>query len=82
MASAGLKLFTDPTILQQIGPRRIALLLKPFDADLKASNLMLPNPNGQNDDYFSELAATLAHTQSLPQSLRTALFTLEEAASP
>jgi len=82
MTNSNLKYFTQPAILQVIGPRRLALLLSAFDADLKASNLFLPHPNGQNDDYFSELAAVLELPQLLPERLREALFTLEAAASP
>src|SRR5437016_14566341 len=37
MKSGSLNYFTQPAILQQIGHRRLASLLKPFDADLEAS---------------------------------------------
>src|SRR6266478_2246677 len=84
MTNSDLKYFTQPAILQVIGPRRLALLLSAFDADLKASNLVLPQPqpNSDNVRYFSELAAVLALPQRLPERLRDALFTLEAAASP
>jgi hypothetical protein len=44
MTNSDLNYFTQPGILQQIGQRRLARLLKPFAADLKVSNLVLPNP--------------------------------------
>src|SRR5437867_4341271 len=77
-----LKYFSQPEILQEIGRRRLAKFLNAFDADLKASNLVLPNPDTANGNYFSGLAAALALPQRLPETLRKALFTLEEAASP
>src|SRR5438093_8055976 len=80
--SAVLKYFTQTPILRQIGHRRLARLLSAFESDLKASNLVLPEPDRQNDNYFAELANVLALTQQLPESLRKVLFTLEEAASP
>ena len=82
MRTSNLRYFTQTAILQQIGPRRLAKLLNPFDADLKAGNLVLPHLNGENDHYFSELAATLACTLSLPESLRDALLSIEATTSP
>jgi len=42
----------------------------------------LPEPDRQNDDYFADLANVLALIERLPESLRQALLTLEESASP
>ncbi len=77
-----LKYFTDPAILRQIGPARLNLVLGTFSADLKAANLVLPQPDSENDNSFSTLAAALEQTDFLPNRLRTTLLTLEEAASP
>ncbi len=76
-----LQYFTQPTILQQIGPRRLASLLKAFP-DFNAANLIPPQVNGENNHDFSQLAARLGDTQALPEKLRTMLFALEAAASP
>src|SRR5207247_2275079 len=80
--SLSLKYFTQTPILCQIGHRRLAKLLNAFASDLKASNLLLPQPGPQNGDYFPDLANALSLTECLPASLRKALFTLEQAASP
>ncbi len=81
-SSLSLRCFTQSATLRQIGHRRLARFLNGFDQDLKASGLVLPQPDPAHDDYFADLATKLAFTQRLPQSLRKALFTLEEAASP
>src|SRR6185436_2490286 len=74
--------FTQPAILEQIGRRRLVKLFQPFEQELKANNLVLPNPALENGTYFRDLATVLGRPQSLPETLRKALFTLEEAASP
>jgi len=77
-----LKYFTEPAILEQIGPKRLALLLRDFADDLKACQFVLPSAEAPNGDYFVQLAATFAATERLPEPLRQALRTLENAASP
>jgi len=77
-----LKYFTEPAILEQIGPKRLALLLRDFADDLKACQFVLPSAEAPNGDYFLQLAATFAATERLPEPLRQALRTLENAASP
>ena len=80
--SADLKYFTQTPILRQIGHRRLAKLLSAFESDLKACAVVLPQPDLQNEDYFSDLSNVLAITPGLPATLRKALLTLEAAASP
>src|SRR5713226_9528676 len=77
-----LNYFTQSPILRQIGHRRLAKLLKPFDEDLKAARLVLPDPDPQNDDYFADLANALSIADRLPVRLRKTLQTIELAASP
>src|SRR5437867_9995887 len=77
-----LKYFTQSSILRQIGHRRLAILLGPFRDELILRNLTLPVPDPKSDDYFADLANALSATESLPHSLRKALFTIEAAASP
>ena len=56
MDSAGvLNFFTQTAFLRQIGHRRLARLLHPFDGDLKAAGLVLPKPDPGDDDYFADL---------------------------
>src|SRR5580765_2705191 len=83
MDSAGiLNFFTQTAILRQIGHRRLARLLHPFDVDLKAAGLVLPKPDPDDDDYFADLACALSITGRLPGRLRQTLQTIELAASP
>src|SRR5437867_7175677 len=82
--------FTQPAILRQIGHIRLAKFLDAFSDDLRAANLLLPtapdsvcaNPDSVNGHYFDSVAAILATPALLPERLRAALLTLEEAASP
>src|SRR6266481_4833803 len=77
-----LTLFTQPTILKQIGPVRLALFFAGFTEELKASNIVLPTMDHEKENDFPGLAAALVPDERLPERLRKALFTLEEAASP
>src|SRR6266481_5460792 len=77
-----LNYFTQSSILRQIGHRRLAKLLNPFDEVLKAASLVLPVPDPQNDDYFADLANALSLAERLPGHLRQTLLTIELAASP
>src|SRR5260221_6825469 len=74
--------FTQSSILRQIGHRRLAKLLKPFDEDLKAARLVSPEPDPQNDDYFADLANALSTATRLPARLQQTLLTIELPASP
>ena len=76
-----MKYFTETAILRQIGHRRLAKLLAGFDQDLTARKLVLPEPDRKGEDYFADLANAVA-TEGLPESLRKALLTIENAASP
>ena len=80
--SGFLNYFTQTPILRQIGHRRLAMLLNPFDQDLKAGGLVLPEPDRQDDDYFADLANALSIAERLPGRLRQTLLTIELAASP
>jgi hypothetical protein len=78
-----LKLFIQPDLLQRIGARRLGILLRPFAPELQAINFPIPPPDepGQND-YFHTLAAAIARTDAVPDSVLKVLLTLETAASP
>src|SRR5258708_1394077 len=77
-----LNYFTQSPILRQIGHRRLARLIDPFDEELKAASLVLPVPDPQNEDYFADLANALSIADRLPGRLRQTLLTIELAASP
>ena len=77
-----LTLFTQPSILKQIGPVRLALFFTGFTEELEASNIVLPTMDYEKDNDFPGLAAALVPFERLPDRLRKALLTLEEAASP
>jgi hypothetical protein len=74
--------FTQPSILKQIGPLRLALFFASFAKELKASNIVLPTMDYEKENDFPGLAAALVPDERLPDRLRKALFALEEAASP
>src|SRR6266404_2385703 len=74
--------FTQPTILKQIGPIRLAKFFEGFAEELKASNIVLPTMDYEKDNDFPGLAAALVPAERLPDRLRNALLTLEDAASP
>src|SRR6266566_3797133 len=76
-----LTLFTQPTILKQIGPIRLAKFFEGFAEELKASNIVLPTMDYEKENDFPGLAAALVPDGRLPDRLRKALFTLEAAAS-
>src|SRR3954469_17927403 len=74
--------FTQPAVLQNIGPVRVAKFLDGFADDLQAARIILPTPESANGEYFDSVAALLASPALLPARLRVALLTLEVAASP
>jgi len=82
MKNSDLKYFTQTPILRQIGHRRLARLLSPFDQDLKAGGIPIREPRPGDDDYFPDLATALSAIERLPNRLRAVLLTIENAASP
>ncbi len=72
--------FSQPAILQQIGVRRLTKFLDGFSDDIRAANVLLPDAESENGDYFNLLAAVLGGAV-LPARLRAALLMLEAAAS-
>jgi hypothetical protein len=74
--------FIDLTILKEIGRARLAKFLQPFEPDLKEANLLLSIPDADSIDYLSALATVFEGWGHLPDKLRQALLTLEEAAAP
>src|SRR5947208_12862897 len=75
-APTPLQLFTQPEVLRRIGPARLLKFLGPF-----ATGGILPPP-AEDANYFDSLAAALASHSQLPDDLREALFTLENAVAP
>src|SRR5436309_4617476 len=75
------KLFTQPEILQQIGPARIAKLLDPFRDQISVSALSLLTTLELPQTDFTSLAAFFGDPR-LPEPLCNALLALERLASP
>src|SRR3977135_4251666 len=73
---------THPSILKAIGHPRLVRFLQPFEHDLRACNLVLPQYEPANDEFFCALPTMLSSPALLPERLRVALFPLEAAASP
>jgi len=61
--------FTQPTILKQIGPIRLAKFFEGFAEELKASNIVLPTMDYEKDNDFPGLAAALVPAERLPDRL-------------
>ena len=72
------QMFTDPVVLQQIDRPLLLEFLQHFKADLKASNLNLPDLNISDDDFFSAFAALLTASEALPTSMHEALRAIAE----
>src|SRR5438128_1815976 len=47
LSAVDLRYFSQPEILQQLGPVRIARFFQDFTKDLKAANLLLPDPDSE-----------------------------------
>src|SRR6266446_5911793 len=75
-------MFTDPVVLQQIDRPLLREFLEHFNDDLKASNLILPNLDLPDDDFFSAFAALLNESEALPASVHEALCAIAELAAP
>src|SRR5438876_8808174 len=73
--------FTQPEILKQIGPARIARFFQDFAEDLKIANLDLPDPDSDPDNYFTAVAALFAFP-ALPARMSPVLLALERLALP
>jgi len=73
--------FTQSNILKEVGHARLAKLLAEFDVQLKSSQIVLPQPDPLDANYFAALAAIFASPEALPPQLRETLLTLEEVAS-
>src|SRR5436190_1564348 len=77
-----LKYFIQPEILERIGVPRLFRFLDEYADDLQAANVRLPVPVSENDDHFASVVAIMSNPSRLPERLRTALSSLEAAASP
>src|SRR6266576_263231 len=75
-------MFTDPIILQQIGRSLLCEFLQHFEGDLNAGNLSPPNPDLQDDVFFTSVATLLNASEALPSSVRDALIAIAEMAAP
>src|SRR6266849_2041600 len=76
------QMFTDPVVLKQIDRPLLLEFLQHFKADLKASNLILPNLDLSDDDFFSSFAALHNASETLPASMHEALCAIAELAAP
>jgi len=76
------QMFTDPVVLQQIDRPLLREFLQHFTDDLTAANLILPNPDLSDNDFFSSFAALLNASELLPASMHEALCAIAELAAP
>src|SRR5882762_1303972 len=73
--------FTQPEILKQLGPLRIARFFQDFTEDLKAAGLVPPDHDSDPGNYFNSVAALFA-SPALPGRLRSVLLAVELLAAP
>src|SRR5437588_3969085 len=73
--------FTQPEILKQIGPARIARFFQDFAEDLKIANLVPPVPDSDPDNYFTAVAAFFA-SPALPARMSPVMLALGRLAAP
>jgi Protein of unknown function (DUF3631) len=73
--------FNQPSILQQIGHRRLARFFQDFEQDLNDVPNALPFPPEPDPTWPDRLAATFARTGLLPEPILNALLLIEAAAS-
>ena len=76
------QMFTDPVVLRQIDRLLLREFFQHFKADLEACNLIVPNSDLSEDDFFSSLAALLNASEVLPASMYDALCAIAELAAP
>src|SRR2546423_1637257 len=79
---APLHLFTQSEILHQIGSGRLLKFLRAFSTDPETDSILPPASAADDGNYFDSLATAFANHSLLPNPLREALFTLENAVSP
>src|SRR5438128_345675 len=63
--ASGLKHFTQPAILRQIGIRRLEKFLDAFRGDVKAANISLPIPPDQDHSTHDEQPPAAPSTNSI-----------------
>src|SRR5436190_3234391 len=77
-----LEYFSQPDILRAIGTPRLARLFQDFSADLKAANIVLPDPESDAGNYLNSAADLFAHAERLPQRMWRPLLAVEQLAAP
>jgi hypothetical protein len=80
-SSAPLRLFTQPSILKEIGYERLFRFFRPFVPDLQSAEIPWPDFRPGDDEFYVNLARLLNLT-SFPQPPRTVLDRLERLAAP
>src|SRR5256885_17109731 len=76
------QMFTDPVVLRQIDRPLLCEFLQRFNEELTAGNLILPNSDLSEHDFFSSFAALLNPSEALPASMHEALCAIAELAAP
>src|SRR5258706_3453954 len=73
--------FRDAVARHAIDPRRLHKFFNGFSDSLKAAGISFPDHESANGSYFDSISAALASAERLPAPVRTALLTLETAAT-
>jgi hypothetical protein len=75
------KRFTKPKFLEQVGRELLSRLFGRFSDDLAAKEVVLPDKELDDDNYFRQLTALTMAPDSLPDNLIESLFAIEEMAN-
>jgi hypothetical protein len=80
-SSAPLRLFTQPSVIKEIGYDRLFRFFRHFATDLQSAEIPWPDFRPGDDEFYVNLARLLNLT-SFPQSPRSVLDRLERLAAP
>jgi hypothetical protein len=80
-SSAPLRLFTQPSVIKEIGYERLFRFFRPFATDLQSAEIPWPDFRPGDDEFYVNLARLL-NLASFPQPPRSVLDRLERLAAP
>lgn len=77
-----MKPYTKPKFFEQIGRTMLARLLERYQAEFTAGNVVLPDPNLEDREYYAALSKLSASQPGLPDNFFEALHSIEALANP
>lgn len=77
-----MKPYTKPKFFEQIGRTMLARLLERFQAEFTAGNVVLPDPNLEDREFYAALSTLSASRPGLPDNFFEALHSIDALANP